>query len=403
MAKLDIGGFITDTKGSNKAVEKFDLKGKGKAIIFLHPKSGIFKRDAHWFPVYGEVIEDSKKVHRVYNTCIVHEDAKNCLICQLRKALRDNEDIDDDEVILTVGEGENSVDYNKGEITGVEGYGWKKNISYKTEYLFGVVDTAEPNKVLSFSAVKSLGKKITKTIEDQIEEEGEEEGNPFKNPYAFKLTYDKSAQSSDMYDSKWNKFPINDDIQEQLDSEGVNNEQFTVITAESKVAYIIKQSLVYSSDELELDLSAADDFDPKELNRTEKNNTEEKDKEKSKEKAIKEPVKTSKEVSKNSKEVSKNSKISKTSKAVEEKEEEKEEEKVEPAKTIKTKMSKTAKKTIKPQINCPECDKLMDEDANICPHCKAEFEDFVECSSCGKDVPSDSTICPNCDQKVAPF
>ena len=400
MAKMDIGAFVSDTKGgSNSQVDKFDFKAKGKAIIYLHPKSGIFRRDVHWFPVFAEVMEDNKKVKKIYNTCIVHEDTKSCLICQLRRTLRENEDIDMDETILTVGEGDEAQDYNKGEIIGAEGYGWKKNIAYKTEYLFGLIDAAAPDKVWSFTAPKSLGKKITKVIEDQIEEEGEEDGNPFKNPYAIKLTYDKAAQSTDMYDAKWNKFSVTDEIQDQLDSEGVSNEQFTIITQESKVAYLLKQSLIYDVEELGLDLSAADDFDPKELNRTDKADKTEKTEETKKE------TKTTKPVAKA--EVKSSKPVSKPVTKVNKKEEIEDEEEVEEVKTSKP-VAKTSKPVAKPvikkkQIDCPECGKMIDEDVSECKFCGVEFEDSIECPSCGKDIPSDSTVCPECSEEVSPF
>jgi len=376
--KMDIGGFIKDTKGRNKN-EKWDLKKLGKGIVWLHPASGIFKRDAHYFPVYAEVMEDNKKVSKVYMSMIIHEDAKSCLICQLRKALRENDDIDNDEIILRVGEGSEEVEYNKGEIIGFEGYGWKKNIAYKTEYLFGMIDNAKPEKVLSLVAPKSLGKKITKVIEDQIEEEGEEAGNPFKNPYAFKLTYDEDAQASDMYGATWNKAAITEEVQELIDGEGVDHSFEVEITPESKVAYIIRASLIYDAEELGLDLSAADDFDPKELNRTGSITSESTD----------------------------NKAEKKVEKKVEKKAEKKAEKKVEkkPVNGKKVLKTKTVKPAAKPQVECPSCGKMIDEDVNKCPHCEAEFVEATEitCPSCGETIAADVATCPECGADVNPF
>lgn len=414
MSKMDIGSFLSDTKGkSGGKIDKFDLKSKGKAIIFLHPNSGIYKRDAHWFPVYAEVLEDGKKVKKVFNTCIVHENAKDCLICQLRKSLRENEDIDMEEVILRLGKGKDQVELNKGEIIGAEGYGWKKNLAYKTEYLFGIIDSANPDKVYSFTASKSLGKKITKVIEDQIEEEGEEDGNPFKNPYAIKITYDKSAQSSEMYDASWNKFSLTEEIKELLETEGIENEYFIQVAPESKVAYLIKESLVYDEDALELDLSSADEFDPNELNRS-ANSDNEADEEKDN-KSSKNDKKDNKS-SKNEKPVKKETKpVKKVNKSNDEdsEDEENEEDKKPIKKEVKTnkkeiknkeeKSTKPNKSPKKKQVACPNCDEMVDEDATECPHCEAEFDDTIECPSCGKDIPSDSTECPECGEEVVPF
>ncbi|GEM_PF-6317779 len=383
--KMDINEFMKDTKPKGGDIESLDLKELGKAIVWLHP-SGIFKRDAHYFPVYATVLEDKKPVQKVYMAMIIHEDVKSCLICQLRKALRDNEDIDNDEIILRVAAGtDEEVEYNKGEIIGAEGYGWKKNIQYKTEYLFGVINNAKPEKVLKLTAPKSLGKSITKVIEDQIEEEGEENGNPFKKPYAFKLVYDKNAaQAGDMYDATWNKAEISDEVQELLDSEGLDLSVLTEVTSEAKVAYIIKESLIYDAEKLGLDLSAADEFDAKELDRLGNQNDSEKPAEKKKEvkKEVKKPAE--KEVKKP---------VEKAPEKAPEK-----------SGTVK-KVAKTVKAPEKPQCECPSCGKMIDEDAMKCPHCEAEFEEAttIECPSCGKDIPADSTTCPECNEDVNPF
>ncbi len=396
--KMGIDEFMKDTKPRGGDMESLDLKELGKAIVWLHPASGIFKRDAHYFPVYANVMEDNKKVKKVYMAMIIHEDVKSCLICQLRKALRDDEDIDNDEIILRVGEGDEEVEYNKGEIIGAEGYGWKKNLSYKTEYLFGVINNAKPEKVLKLTAPKSLGKKITKVIEDQIEEEGEEEGNPFKNPYAFKLVFDKDAQASEMYDATWNKAEVTEEIQELLDGEGLDLSILTEITDEAKVAYIIRESLVYDADDLGLDLSAADDFDPKELDRTGGQNEKADD---SKEESSKKSSKSEEKADK--KPVKKDAKAVKKTEKPAKKDDDSDDEK--PAPSNKKVVKKTEKPKAKPQVECPSCGKMIDEDASVCPHCEAEFEEeeIIECPSCGKDIPADSKTCPECGEDVSPF
>jgi DNA-directed RNA polymerase subunit RPC12/RpoP len=393
--------FMKDTKPKGGDMESLDLRERGKVTVWLHPESGIYKRDAHYFPVYATVMDNDKKVKKVYNAMVIHEDVKSCLICQLRKALRDDEDIDMDEIILRVGEDDEEVEYNKGEIIGAEGYGWKKNLSYKTEYLFGVIDNDKPDKVLRLTAPKSLGKKITKVIEDQIEEEGETDGNPFENPYAFKLSYDKDAdQASNMYNAIWNKAKYTEEIQEILEGEGLDLSILTEVTPEAKVAYIIREALVIDPDDLGLDLSAADDFDPKELDRVGNSEKEEvSDKKESKD------SKEDKKQTKDNKKVTKDKKVTKKDKDDEEDDDEKEEPKEDkkPAPSNKKVMkSKVAKK---PQIDCPNCGKKIDEDATECPHCGVEFEDeeMIECPSCGKDIAADSQKCPHCGDDVSPF
>lgn len=382
--KMTVGEFMNDTKPKGGNADIFNIKEKGKAIIYLHPKSGIYKRDVHWVPVFGKVDEDGKPVDKVFMTMVIHEDVKHCLVCQLRKALRDDDDIDMDEVVLRVGEGSDSeTEYNKGEIIGADGYGWQKNLSYKTEYLFGIVEK-DDDKAYTLIATKSLGKKITKVIEDQIEEEGEKDGNPFENPYAFKITYDKDAQASDMYDAKWNKNEPSDEVLEILNGDGPDNEALTEVTPEAKIAYIIRDSLVLDPDDLGLDLSAADDFDPKELDLTQKN----KDKKESK---------------------AKNSKSSKKNKSNDEEEEEEKTPKKTKAKTTKnsktTKTKTKAKPKKKNEVECPACGELIDEDATECEFCGSEFEDveMIDCPECNMSIPADSDECPECGADVSPF
>ena len=418
--KMSVGEFMSDTKPKGGNADLFNIKEKGKAIIYLHPKSGIYKRDVHWVPVFGKVEEDGKPVDKVFMTMVIHEDVKHCLVCQLRKALRDNDEIEMDEIVLRVGEGSDSeTEYNKGEIIGAEGYGWQKNLSYKTEYIFGVVEK-DDDKAFTLIAPKSLGKKITKVIEDQIEEEGEKDGNPFENPYAFKITYDKDAQASDMYDAKWNKLEPTDEILEVLNGDGPDNEALTEITPEAKVAYIIRESLVLDADDLGLDLSAADDFDPKELDLTQRNKEDKKgkeDKKDNKKNDKKDNKKSNKdedeeeEEEEEEKEPVKTSKLTKTSKVTKKDKDDEEEEKEDkkPVKTSKltksTKPVKTSKPKKKDQIPCPSCGEMIDEDAMSCPHCEAEFEEveMIDCPECHMSIPADSDECPECGADVSPF
>lgn len=358
-SKLSLTDFMKDSKSKNSSAKHLDLKAKGKAIVFLHPDSGIYKRNTYWFPYYGEAIEDNKKVIKTYDLMIVCPGQDVNPISKLRKSLRENKDIDHDEVILKVGKGEHLVEYTKGDILGEEGYDWKKSLAYRTEYLFGVIDKDEPTEVHPFVAPKSLGNKITKVIEDQIEEEGEEDGNPFINPYAFKLSYNKSEQPANMYQAVWNKSKVTPEIEELLDGDGPDLKPLVEKTKVEKIAYLVREALAYDEDELGLDLSAADDFDPEELKPDFRNNdSEDKEEEKPKKKTSRK-------------------------KKVEEEEEEE-----------KPKKKRPSKKVVEPEPEEEEDDEDEEED---------EEEEMIECPECGEEIPADSTECPECGEDVDPF
>lgn len=402
MAQLSMNEFMSDTKPSGNSIDHFNLKETGKGIVFLHPKSGIYKRNTHWFPTYKEVtIKEEGKAERkemqVRNEMIVCPGVDIDPICALRKALRNNEDISNDEIILLVGKGKETVEYTKADIIGLpadEGGDWKKNLAYKTEYLFGVIDKDKAEIVQPLVAPKSLGKKITKVIEDQIEEEGEKEGNPFINPYAFKLTFDKDEQPSNMYDASWNKSPATDEIKELLNGDGVDLSPLVELTPINKICWIIKQALVYDADELGLNLSSADNYDP---NASSSSSNGGGDASKGK------PKDGNKGAAKNA--------AKKQDKVEEPDDDEQEAPAKKSTKTAKTTKTAKATKTIKaapkkkPQIDCPNCNELIDEDAMVCEHCEAEFEEveMIECPECGQDVPSDSESCPECGEDISPF
>lgn len=349
MSEITIGEFLKDTKPGKGSTEHFNLKATGKGIVFLHPGSKIFRRNAYWFPYYGTVEKNGSKTTEVHDVMIVCPGLDKNPIAVLRKKLRDDKSIDLDEVILRVGKGDSAVEYVKGDIIGEDTYDWKKNLAYKTEYLFGVIDKDNPDAVHPFVAPKSLGKKITKVIEDQIEEEGEVEGNPFVTPYAFKLTFNKNASPSDMYNAVWNKAEVTPEIKELLEGEGPDNKPLIEPTPIPKIAWLLKQALVYDADDLGLDLSAADEFNPEDMNR--RGNSDEDE--------------------------------------TEEKAPAKKEKKAPPAK--KEKQVKAEKKEVKRPETKVEDEEEEDED------------DTIECPECEAEIPADSETCPECGEDVAPF
>lgn len=274
MADLSMKEFMTDVDGKKKS-DIMDWKSKGKIQIFLHPESGIRRRNSHWISAYveREVEEtkgkgkDKKKV-KVKKMVVVpymincpntKEHPNNCFVCNLRKYLRDNEDIDNDEIILEVGEGDDMVQYSKGDIIGEEGFDWKKNMSYRKEYLFGVVDAEEAAKTEVLIAPLSLGKEIKKVIQNEIEDEGEEEGDPFKNPYPIKITYDEDEVPAKMYAAIKGKAKLTDDIEELLEESGVDLDQLAEPTKPSDIVKLLKDCIV--SEDVDIDEILPPGFD----------------------------------------------------------------------------------------------------------------------------------------------
>jgi zinc-ribbon domain len=374
MSKLGLNEFMEDSKkgGDGGGNEHLNLKQKGKAIVFLHPDSGIYKRTVYWMPVYGEVEENGKQVFRTYNTMVVCPGSAKNPIAKLREALRENEDIDNDEVVLVVGKKKEKKEFTKGDILGAKGYDWQKSLAYKIEYLFGVVDKDNAKSVQVLVAPKSLGKKVTKVIEDQIEEEGEEDGNPFKNPYAFKLTFDKDASSpNEMYNAVWNKAEPSEEVQELLEGDGPDNKPLTEPTDVAKIAYLVREALVLDSDDLGLDLSAADDFDPEDLKRKkDKDDDDEKSNKKDKKADKKKPSKKDPE---------------------DDDDDDNQEEDPEPK---PKKPKKDGKKPDKKKPSKKDPEPEDDDDDEV---------EMIDCPECGEEIPADSETCPECGEDVSPF
>lgn len=78
---------------------------------------------------------------------------------------------------------------------------WKENVSPRLQYLFCVVDAANPaDGVQKAFESKGLGDKLKKAVRDEIRRKGGgEKGNPVINPFPFEWTYDDAGQFDDKY------------------------------------------------------------------------------------------------------------------------------------------------------------------------------------------------------------
>ena len=401
MAKMKLKEFMADTKskGNSKIVS---WKEDGNISVFLHPETGIEKRNAHWFPVYKEVEEEKngkkKKKFMVVNEQVICPGFDECAICQLRSKLRDDKDIEDDDVVLTVGEDNDTMEYCKGDILRTEGFDWKKDLSYKTEYLFGIVNAAKPAPPEIMVAPKSLGKKMTKEIEKQMEEEGEEEGDPFQTPYPFKFTFDKDAMPNDMYDaSRTKKFKLTDEIEEFLEADALDLSGLIQPADIGDIVTMVKDAMEATDEDSWDNIGIEIEVPEKKVEKKADKKVKKEDDEPADEKP---KTKVKKTVTKETEDPEEDKPKTKTVKKTVKKEEEP------PAEKPKGKVKKTVKeKPAVEMIDCPSCGTKVPEDALECPDCGVEYEteDQVKCSECDKLIDKDAESCPHCNADQIPF
>ena len=215
-AKLDRLKQVTKTGGRGFA-DRMDWRPKAK--IYLHPDTDLHDRKRVWFPKVIDTKEDEQsrsnrrakkkpKSKISWVPYVVHDEESRCPFAELRRILRENQEIDGDEIILVVGEGREKVEFCKGEVLGWDNYDFRKRLTPQSDFVCVALmaEDAKGNrpkelKLEVFSAAKSLGEDIRKEIELEIDESGEDEGNPFLRPYPFIITYDSDAQPSQMYDA----------------------------------------------------------------------------------------------------------------------------------------------------------------------------------------------------------
>lgn len=450
---LSMEDFFNDVDPKKKS-DIIDWKQKGRLQVFLHPNSGIRKRHTHWFPTLveeeqseGKKGKKGKKKYIIKNVLVVCPNTKSnsdaCPICNLRKLLRDRDDIDNDEVILEFDKGDETEVYLKGDILGEDGYDWRKNLMYRKEYLFGVIDVDDPTSIKTLIAPQSLGKEIKRVIQSEMEDEGEEAGDPFKNPYPFKLSYDPDEQPARMYSASKGKAKLTEEIQELLESDGIDLDSLSEPTDPKEILKLIKSCLVcdeISIDDLKGSFDTDDEDEEEKPAKTkskankkqkveddeeedfedsdEDEETDDEDFEDDEDAEAEEDAEEEEEEFDNeddeeedikSKKSAKNKSNDKRRKKVEDDEEDEE-----PKKKNKKKENKKSKKVKEDEDEdeeeeydtCPACGKKIKPDATECPHCGAEFdedEDNIECPKCGKTVPITKEKCPHCGFKITLF
>lgn len=239
---------------------------KPKAKIYLHPDTEILDRQRVWFPCeVDEKDENGKpsgKKKVVSLPFVVPDDPKANPFEVLREKLREAEEIDPDEVVISVGKGRSKEERCKGEILGIEGYDFKKNLRPQGGFLCSAILVEDSKKkrpdklkVEMLEGAKTLANELRKEIESEVDEGGEEEGNPFVKPYPFMIEFDETERGSDMYSARarTRETPEGDEeLQALLDGECPDLSDEVEPTSWEDMLKVIQKALV-----IELDLEGS--------------------------------------------------------------------------------------------------------------------------------------------------
>ncbi len=263
------------SKTRNGGAQRMDWKPKAK--IYLHPETELHDRLRIWFPKEVEIKRDeedkggtrkksagksakSKVINLPFN---VSSNPKECPFQTLRQILKDREEIDGDDVILSVGSGRQRVEMCKGEILGWEGYDFRKSLRPQSDFVCAAIMIADKNgkrpdelKCEVLSGAKSLGTEIRKEIESEIDESGEEAGNPFFTPYPFIIEYDENERGSDMYSARARvqESPKGDEkLEKLLEADPPSLEEEIELSDVDVMLATLNDALVYDGIEVEID------------------------------------------------------------------------------------------------------------------------------------------------------
>jgi len=353
--------------------ERMDWKPRAK--IYLHPDTEINDRLRVFFNrEVAEKDDDGKETGKkkvVAVPYVVPDDPKACPFSALRELLRTRDDIDPDETILSVGKGRGKVEYCKGEILGLKGYDFRKNLKPQGDFVVAAVLVEDSKKkrpkeltLEVLAGAKSLATEIRKEIESEVDESGDEKGNPFFEPYPFLIEYDDRESGSDMYSARGRpaERPDDDELMKLLDGECLDLSDELELSDPDAMLAALNDALVRDDLEIEIENDGEVFRKPKAKE------------EKTKPRARKEPEKEP-EPEKEEKEPES------------EKEEKETEKEPEPAKAPRVK--KTVRKKKDPPKKelawepkegeeydiCPKCREKVPTDALKCPHpgCGAEY------------------------------
>lgn len=420
--------FMDSTKSRNSDIIRW--REDGQIVGFIHPKSGIFERRTYYLDTVvkekdkdGEIVKSLKR--KIY---ICPGIDNGCPICEFREFLRENQGIEDDEIVYSTTFGKKEIEMAKGDALGIKGYDWKNTLVPSKEYVFGFIDVDNIEAgVGAFIAPTALGRAITAVIEERIESKGADKGDPLKKPYAFKFKYDEKAKvPADKYKAFYNDAEITEEIQELIDDKTVSIKGLTTAAKPSEIWDVIgknikvegfEPSFLTKGEDVEEEVKedAEEDEAPKKKIKHEEEEEEETPKKKIKheeEEEEEEPPKKKKKVDE------------------EEETPEEEEEEEKPKKKIKHEEESSDDEEKKEDdeeeetTRCPSCGKRVPLSAKTCPKCgldfvadedsppkeKEEKEEEEEeetpkkkkklICKCGEELDPDDRRCPSCGKKV---
>lgn len=198
-----------------KKVDRIDWKKEGKVLLYLYPGAVTHKRWRHWLPLEiekEEINAKTKKKRKIKTTIKVPFNCPGpdeCAACKFKSRVSDDASIDVDQAVLSFGHGAKKEVWVKGEVMGLNEYGYQKSLRSQCEFVTVAVEAEDASgvapkdpKPMLFCGPPSLGDAIIKEMNSVIDEYGEDKGNPHINPYPFKLTYDKKASPGKQYDAR---------------------------------------------------------------------------------------------------------------------------------------------------------------------------------------------------------
>lgn len=252
-------GFMTRQQlskkiGGDEFDKKLSVKELGKVYVHLVPpeEKAFLYYGYHYMPVYKEVEENGRKqfkIQKEVHTCL----GEDCPTCKMIENLKLNENIDNQDIIIDIGEGRNKLELCKGEIIGAKGFNSMTSLKSSDSVLAIIVQHDKPEEgAKALELTPGLFRKINKVILDQIEELGEEKGDPFiDGNYALKLTYDKESKDNN---TKYTATAVpgkqlTDEILDQFDSCKID--LFKFVKPENKTNMINSLNEIILEDYLE--------------------------------------------------------------------------------------------------------------------------------------------------------
>lgn len=262
----DVNDFVNGGRTSSSWLNNW--KDSGEIVVFLHPKTGFWKRVCHSMN-YVVKKKDGYKIGFKPVTCWEEHSNRvatkrgmsrycDCPIDLFQQKITDmieSNQLGLDEVVLRIGKGYDDIDRPQEVLARDLSLNHKEHHTAKSfmnslsaaeKYVFGVVVPSELDKGVQLTQESvSLGFKFQRAIDNQCESEGEEKGNPSLNPYAFKWKYDKHTKDpSKKYDAfAYRRQELTPEIEQVIFGEGKEKELQKEIGIKAEDLILFKKML----------------------------------------------------------------------------------------------------------------------------------------------------------------